>query len=60
LLTLDCGAKVLQITGAVAGSNGGGNATADTRTIYAFMPDNGNETPSYTGTSWPMHLLKAT
>lgn len=58
LLTLDCGGQVLQITGALAGDNDGGTATADTRTIYAFMPDNGNGIPVYTGTTWPYVIIE--
>ncbi len=53
LLTLPCGGQVIQITGALAGSNGGGTATAETRTIYAFNFDNAGGTPTYTGSTWP-------
>ncbi len=58
LLTLECGGQVIQITGALAGSNAGGNATSETRTIYGFMPDNGNGTPIYTGTTWPYVIIE--
>ncbi len=52
LLTLPCGGTVIQVTGALAGVNAGGTATADTRTVYAFDPDNGAGTPTFTGTVW--------
>ncbi|NEN25323.1 T9SS type A sorting domain-containing protein [Cryomorpha ignava] len=58
LLTLDCGGQVIQITGALAGDNNGGTATADTRTIYGFMPDNGNGIPVYNGTTWPYVIIE--
>ncbi len=58
LLTLECGGQVIQITGALAGINAGGNATTSTRTIYGFMPDNGNGTPVYTGSTWPYVIIE--
>ena len=57
LLTLECGAQIIQISGASAGVNNGGTATSDTRTIYGFMPDNGNGTPQYSGSSWPYVIV---
>src|SRR5690606_16228667 len=44
--------------GALAGANDGGTATAATRAIYAFMPDNGNGVPGYSGTTWPYALIE--
>ncbi len=58
LLTLECGGQVIQITGALAGGNAGGNATSETRTVYGFMPDNGNGTPNYTGSVWPYVIIE--
>ncbi len=58
LLTLECGGQVIQITGATPGTNAGGTATDETRTIYAFAPDNGNGIPSYTGSSWPYVIIE--
>ena len=57
LLTLDCGGQVIQITGAVAGATDGGIATSETRTIYAFQPDNAGGEPSYEGDAWPYVIL---
>lgn len=57
LLTLDCGESVIQISWAQAGLNDGGTATSETRTIYAFGPDNSNPTPSYEGSSWPYVII---
>ncbi len=53
LLELECGAFVIQVTGAQEGLNDGGTATAATRTVYTFIPDNANGIPTYTGSSWP-------
>jgi len=57
LFTLECGGQVIQITGAVEGSNGGGSAISETRTIYAFAPDGGNGLPTYEGEAWPYVIL---
>ncbi len=60
LLTLDCGGQVIQITGAQSGTTDGGIATSDTRTIYAFLPDDGGGIPLYLGLDWPFVVLTGT
>lgn len=57
LLSLECGGLVIQVTGAQAGATDGGLATSDTRTIYAFGPDGGGESPTYTGGAWPNVII---
>ncbi len=57
LLTLPCGGQVIQITDAQSGPNGGGTATSDTRTIYAFAPDGGGPVPTYAGSAWPYVII---
>jgi len=56
LLELDCGAMVIQITNAQETSTDGGDATAETRTAYIYLPDDQNGEPTYTGSSWPYLL----
>ncbi len=56
-LTLPCGGEILQVTGAFEGSTAGGDATAETRTIYAYTPDNAGGVPTYLGTAWPYVIV---
>lgn len=56
ILTLPCGGEILQVTGAFAGSTAGGTATDETRTIYAYQPDNAGGVPNYVGANWPYVL----
>ncbi|MGF1483406.1 MAG: PEP-CTERM sorting domain-containing protein [Opitutales bacterium] len=46
IFTLPEGAEILQVTGAVPNLNPGGQATADTRTLYVFEPDIGDAFPN--------------
>lgn len=43
----------LQVKGAVAGSNSGGTAVSELRTIYFYDDDGTGNTPSYSGNDWP-------
>jgi hypothetical protein len=52
-LTLPCGGEILQVTNSEEVSTDGGEATSETKTIYAYAPDNALETPTYTGYYWP-------
>jgi len=51
------GATFLQVTGATAGTTGGGSATSDKRTIYYFAPDT-TSNPTYTGGAWPYVIVQ--
>lgn len=62
--TLPEGNTILQVTDAVANNNPGGQATAETRTLYVFEPDfgdlsnadpsdDGPDFPTETGGAWP-------
>ncbi len=54
--TINCAdgaAVILQITGAATASTDGGIPVSETRTIYAYAPDNAGGTSTYTGSSWP-------
>ena len=56
VITLLDGGTILQVSDALAGSTGGGQATSDTRSIYFFSPDFGDPPPNlhdFTGTTWP-------
>jgi hypothetical protein len=53
---LDCesgNALILQITGASTEPTDGGVPVAETRTIYAYGPDNASGMPTYLGEIWP-------
>jgi MYXO-CTERM domain-containing protein len=60
VLQLPEGNEIIQVTDAVANNNPGGQATADTRTVYTFEPDFGDPFPNDpdfpgdgTGGAWP-------
>ncbi len=53
------GATFLQVTGATAGTTGGGSATSDKRTIYYYAPDTtSSPTYTYTGGAWPYVIVQ--
>jgi len=51
------GATFLQVTGATAGTTGGGTATSEKRTIYYYAPDTASS-PNYTGAAWPYVIVQ--
>jgi hypothetical protein len=56
LLEINCdgpNAFILQATDAQEINTDGGQATRETRTIYAFNPDQGMGQPTYEGSAWP-------
>jgi len=54
LLDLDCcGGKIIQVTGASENSPPFANATSDTRTVYAYLPDNGEGEPNNSSSGFP-------
>ncbi len=60
LITLPEGATIMQVTGALSGSTDGGIATSDTRTLYYFAPDFGDDQINFhdfAGSTWPYVYL---
>ena len=51
------GATFLQVTGATAGTTGGGSATSEKRTVYYFAPDT-TSSPTFSGTAWPYVIVQ--
>jgi len=51
------GATFLQVTGATAGTTGGGTATSDKRSIYYYAPDT-TSSPTFSGGFWPYVIVQ--